>query len=149
MRTRITDRKHDQLVDALNTLVGQVTSEFTAAVANSWEARTRESVATRKLEADLNGPNRTIKKFIRSYLQLRPGESVTISGRQWYVNYARSDHGGKEVFRPHLSFLVYISPGIKIDVDVSPHQSASHTRMIEVLIRTLDRVQRMVEAARK
>ena len=136
------------MVAALDALCGSVDGEFTKAVANSWDARNRVSKAESNLEKLLEIPDRTIKRFVRRYLNLRIGEAVAVDRRNWYVNYNKGENGGREAFTAHLSFIVRISPGITINVSVSPHKSATKDRAVTVLLRTLDRVQAMVEASR-
>jgi hypothetical protein len=143
----ITARKDQQLVSALASLCGEVDGELSAAVAAHWKTLDRKIVAESALAERLKAPNDTIRRFIQRYLQLQGYERVVVRNKQWYINYAKESKP-RETFAAHLAFEVILAPGLSIDVRVTPHYSATKERAVDVLIKALDRVQRMVEAAR-
>lgn len=141
-------RNQTSIEAALCALVGEVDSSFSAAVDAMWEARANRDAEDAALRKRLEASNAIIRRFIQRYLHLRPGESVHVSPKQYVVSYNRESNNRRETFRPYLIFDVHLTGGIEICVGASPHPSATHKRMVDYLLRTLDRVQRMVEAAR-
>ena len=145
----ITPKTYAALEKALSDFVCAVPPEFTEAVAAEWAARSKRALADKALEAAMDAPNRTLRKFLQRYLDLRAGEWIDVYRQQWYVNYDKSSNGGREIVRPSIRFRLCISPGIEIRVDCHPHDSCeSNETKVMVLLRTLRRVRAMVEAAR-
>lgn len=132
---------------SLEALVGEVDGAFSDAVAAMWAASTNRHAQLVALHARLAGDNAKIRRFILRHLELQPGESVEVGPKQYAISYVKNKNS-RETFRPYLLFTVHVASGIKIYVEASPHPSAINERMVEFFLRTLDRVQRMVEAAR-
>lgn len=148
----INPKTKKDLREALDALVRAVPDEFTTAVAGEWAARTQRQIADEKLEAALFGPNSVLRKFLKRYFKLQVGESIDIRKKQWYVNYDRSAMGakGREQVFPSISFSVYVGTGVTVKVEFAPHHSCwDPDKKVQVLMKTVERVRLMLEAARQ
>jgi hypothetical protein len=139
----------DGLRDALSALVTAVPQEFTEAVAAQWAAQGRRQAADAQLDDAMSGPNRKLRQFLLRYFKLRSGESIDVNIRQWWVNYDKSRHGGKEFVTPHVAFSIRVGHGVRVEVDCAPHQTCTDPdKRVWVMLNAVERAKRMVEAAR-
>lgn len=139
----------DGLRDALGALVTAVPQEFTDAVAAQWAAQGKRHAADAQLDAALSEPNKKLRQFLLRYFKLKSGESIDVNVRQWWVNYDKSRHGGKEFVTPHVAFSITVGHGVRVDVSCAPHQTCTDPdKRVRVMLKAVERAKRMVEAAR-
>jgi len=127
-----------KIIEAIDALIGEVSTEYSQAMYDAWHAGTRKLRALEVMQETSKVSMTKIRRYIRRRLKLKSPEHLEFLDRGFYVDYGKKP----ELIAPYVSCRIYCGSGLIIKMEFSPISQ-------EHLDEKIDRMRRTVEAQRR